>query len=1036
MKKEKQFNVSAEYLQRSVFENAPDSIEILDINRKIIDCNKAREQLTGHARSELIGKHISDFFTTESKKKFTALPALEKSEIAEGEFEIISKEKRIIPIWRKTKALFDKENRLFGIISYTREIRNFNTRIQAEQFYRKMTEAQLTDKQKKYETLFEKSNDAIFILAEDMFIDCNRAAERIFAGSKEQILHASLVDFVPVYKKNKAAVVKMLEEKFAQTFEGNPQRFALELCRMDKKHIHTEISLSFFTVGKQPFLQAIIRDISEQYHYEKTLHKSQSLFKGVINASQNAIIGINQNGLCFLFNPAAEKMFLQKEKDMLGRTLKSIIPAKYKTGHHNGIRRIFKTGDFDRLSQKIYQVEGQRSDGSVFPLEFSFSFVSVNEEMFIIGFGQDITDRVLREGKLIESEKKFRQLFQDMPDAIFIISYDGSSRGRILDVNLAAERQSGYSRDELLQMNVLSDLCAGEINSEIIAKREEQLEKTGKVQFTERKIRKDGTEYWSDVILTKISYNGENTILAINRDVTEKIEAEEKILKLSSAFEQSPVFFMITDSQGKIEYANNQANEIIGYTQDELIGKYFRFENFPAFPKEEFKHLWNALKNGTYWRNEFKLVNNEKELFVSAGVFPIKNEQGKIINYLGVIEDRSEHKLLRDQLFQIQKMDSIGALTGGIAHDFNNLLTVINGYSELASHIIPKDEKSYKYIKSIFSAGEKASRLVSQLLAFSRQQVVDKKVVDLNTTIKELNKMITRLIGTDIHYETALEPDLPLIKADPVQLEQIIINLIVNARDALNDSGVATVDRRLKIDTKSIYMDTFIISNHSELEEGKYVLCTVSDSGSGMPKEVADRIFEPFFTTKEKGRGTGLGLATVYGIVKQNKGDIQVYSVPGKGTTFKIYWPVSDSLQMKKHFQEKIIEKSVANEQILLVDDDHEVRALAKELLVSLNYTVTEADSGKEALELLQKESCEPHLLVTDLVMSEMDGMELAQRVKKIKPEIKILYASGFADDRFFKRDREGIEKYFVQKPYTLYSMATKIREVLDSGSS
>ncbi len=1036
MTREDKLNISANKIRQFAFENAPDSVEILDSNRVIVDCNQARERLTGHLRSEIIGKHAFDFLTPTSGTIFANIPSLEIIGNAEGEFEIITKDNRTIPIWRKTKAIYDSNNKLIGIISYIREIQSFSKRIQNEVSARKAIIEQLSDKQQKYQTLFEESNDAIFIMAEDMFVDCNKAAQKIFAGSKEQILDASLVDFIPVHEENKAIIVKEIEEKITNAFKGIPQSFELELCRMDKVFIQAEINLSLFILGKQPFVQAIIRDISEQYRYKKAIQKSESLFKGVINASQNAIVGIDQKGRCFLFNPAAEQIFLQKKKDVLGKTLDCIIPLKYKKGHHIGVKNIFKNRDFSRLDRKIYRVEGRRKDGTEFPLELSFSSVSVNGEIFIIASGQDITERVLRENALKESEQKFRQLFQDMPDAFYITSMDKNCSGQILDVNLAAERQSGYSRDELLQMNVLTHLCVKPDKPLLISEKEKQVLSNGSVQFIEKKINKKGTEYWTDVILTKIFYNNKNAILAINRDVTAKVFADEKILKLSSAFEQSPVFFMITDSQGKIEYVNNRSKDIIGYSPYELTGKYFRYENFPTFPKEEFKHLWIALKSETYWRNEFKITKNNRDLFVSAGVFPIKNKQGEIVNYLGVIEDRSDQKILRDQLFQIQKMDSIGALTGGIAHDFNNLLTVINGYSELASNIISENDKVYKYIKAIFTAGERASRLVGQLLAFSRQQVVDTKVVDLNTIINELNKMIAQLIGTDIQYETSLDPNLPPIKADPVQLEQILINLIVNARDAINSSDIATIHRRLKIGTKSVYFDAPFISRHSKLKEGSYILCTVSDSGKGMSKEIIDRIFEPFFTTKEKGRGTGLGLATVYGIVKQNRGDIQVYSVPGKGTTFKIYWPVSDSSLIQKHLQKKSIEKAIANERILLVDDDGEVRTLAKELLSSLNYSVIDIGSGKEAIELLQEESCTPQLLITDLIMPEMDGMELAQKVKQIHPGIKILYASGFADDRFFKQDREGIENYFIQKPYTLYSMASKIREVLDSDSS
>lgn len=256
--------------------------------------------------------------------------------------------------------------------------------------------------------------------------------------------------------------------------------------------------------------------------------------------------------------------------------------------------------------------------------------------------GRDITERVIAEKVIKESEQKFRQLFRDMPDAIFITSLDEKSSGKILDVNLAAQQQSGYSRDELLRMNILTHLCVDETTSSLIAGREKQVQSNGSVQFIEKKIRKDRSEYWSEVILSKISYNNENVILGINRDVTDKIAADRKILKLSYAVEQSPVFIIITDSNGKIEYANKKALDITGYTQDELMGTAFRAENITAFPKEQFKKLWPALESQNYWSSDFEMTKNKSEkIYVSAAVSSIKNAQGKVTNYIGIMEDRT-----------------------------------------------------------------------------------------------------------------------------------------------------------------------------------------------------------------------------------------------------------------------------------------------------------------------------------------------------------------------------------------------------------
>jgi len=400
-------------------------------------------------------------------------------------------------------------------------------------------------------------------------------------------------------------------------------------------------------------------------------------------------------------------------------------------------------------------------------------------------------------------------------------------------------------------------------------------------------------------------------------------------------------------------------------------------------------------------------------------------------------EERKERKLadedrtrLEEQLRQAHKMEAIGRLAGGIAHDFNNLLTVINGYSELVLNSLGANLHARKNVEQIKKAGRRAATLTRQLLAFSRRQVLQLRVLDLNAVVTNFEAMLQPLIGEDILLEAVLQPGLGLVKVDPGQIEQIILNLTVNARDAMPEGG------KLTIETANVELDEAYARRHVSVRPGPYVMLAISDTGCGMDAETQARIFEPFFTTKEHGKGTGLGLATVYGIVKQSGGNIWVYSEPGKGTTFKIYLPRVEGVaegSEPAHPRSSILRGS---ETILLVEDEDMVRSLAREILEAHGYAVSEARDSTEALRVCHTHSGSIHLLVTDVVMPGMSGRELAARLGTIHPETKVLYMSGYTDDAVVRHGVLNAGLAFLQKPFTANAFLCKVREVLDSTSS
>ncbi len=432
--------------------------------------------------------------------------------------------------------------------------------------------------------------------------------------------------------------------------------------------------------------------------------------------------------------------------------------------------------------------------------------------------------------------------------------------------------------------------------------------------------------------------------------------------------------------------------------------------------------IYAAARDITYRKQAEEEI---RELNAALGRQVVKREGQLEIAKQDLQLEITERKSVEAQLLQSQKMEAIGRLAGGIAHDFNNLLTIITGFSDLLLEIPGSDATTREYATEIRKAGERAALLTRQLLAFSRRQVLQPEVLDLNAVVSEVDSMLRRLIGEDIDLKTLLRPDLGRVRVDPGQVHQIFMNLAVNARDAMPRGG------KLTIETANVELDSAYARSHAEVKPGPYVMLAMSDTGTGMDAETQSRIFEPFFTTKEKGKGTGLGLATVYGIVKQSGGNIWVYSEPGHGTTFKIYLPQVDETEPTAAPPVTSEKPPAASETILLVEDEAGVRALARRVLESRGYTVLEAGRGEEALQVSETHTGPIHLLLTDVIMPGMSGRALADRLAPMHPGMKVLFMSGYTDNAVVHHGvlESGIA--FVQKPFTPEALLRKVREIL-----
>ncbi len=647
-----------------------------------------------------------------------------------------------------------------------------------------------------------------------------------------------------------------------------------------------------------------------------------------------------------------------------------------------------------------------------------------------ISFALEVMEQENQRKRAEEARVLLRKAVDTAGEVIFTTDREGI----ITFINPEFTRLYGYTAEEVVGKSTPRILKSGVMSAEayanfwktILGKRVARTEmintsKDGRIVFAESSA--------NPILDERGDISG---FLAIQQDVTERKQAEEAFRqaeeRFRKAFNTNPEPVTIsTLADGRYIDVNESFLRIMGYRRQEVIGRTSKEINYWQMPEDRDTFIRQLREHGKISDAEinFRTKSGEKRSgLLSAETIELDGQEC----LLAVTKDITARKDLEQQFRQAQKMEAIGKLAGGVAHDFNNLLTVINGYAEVMLGQLQPQSSHTNYLNEIRKAGERAAGLTRQLLAFSRQQVLAPQVLDLNQVIANVHTMLKRLIGEDIDLVTTPGQRLGLVKADPGQIDQVLLNLAVNARDAVPKGG------KLSIETANMELGATYAREHMTVVPGAYVMLAVSDSGTGMDAETQKRIFEPFFTTKEKGKGTGLGLSTVYGIVKQSEGYIWVYSEVGHGTTFKIYLPRVDAPVAVVGSAKTEAELSCGRETILVVEDDTPIRQLISETLKSKGYLVLEATNGEEALGVAGKHLQTIQLLLTDLVMPGMSGRTLAERMAALHPEAKVLFISGYTDDAVIRHGGLEVGTAFLQKPFTPGVLVKKVHKVLDAG--
>jgi PAS domain S-box-containing protein len=875
---------------------------------------------------------------------------------------------------------------------------------------------------------------------EGNYLGCNKAFEEVSGFSKQQMIGRTVFDVVPPH----------LAGLYHQT--------DLELLQINDRYmyeagaVYADGSTHDVIFCKTAFpdregnrggVIAAMLDITDRKRAERALAAQKEFAEHLMQNSVLPTFVLDAQHRVIIWNRACELLTGTRAEALLGsdQLWKVFYPKERPTladllvdGKTGEIAEHYEISTQSGLSPDGVQAEcwflDSRSEGHYLTLNAAPIRDSQGLLVAVIQTMEDITERRKAQDALEQTRRRLQLILDAAGEGIYGVDLEG----RVTFANPAAARLVGWEQQEILGRQHHSLIHHTRKDGPPYPMEECPIYATfsdGVPRQVDDEVfwHKDGSCIPVEYVATPIHEAGNLVgVVVIYKDTTERKVAEEQLLKLSQAVMQSPVPIVITDLSGRVEFVNPMFTSLSGYAADEVIGENTNRLKAGKTRTEVYQSLWSTISAGRVWAGDLQNRHKNGDLYwVHSTISPIRNSAGAISHYMAFLESMTERKQLEEQLRQAQKMEAIGQLAGGVAHDFNNILTVIMGFGQLLHYSLGAEDPNRSSMKQILDAANRATHLTSSLLAFSRKQVMLLQQVELNDLTRNHTRFLSRIIGEDVALQTDFSGEVLPVMADSGQLEQVLMNLATNARDAMPGGG------ELRIRTREVQLDKEFYRQHGFGTPGRYAQITIADTGAGMDAETQEKIFEPFFTTKAPGRGTGLGLSIVYGIVKQHGGYITIESRLGAGTTFSIYLPLTTAEAVEAAVKAAQEAPRGGEETILVVEDDAMVRHLVDSVLKNFGYRVLLADSGEQAIKIFEASECPIDLALLDVVMPRMNGRQVCEALRERSPRLKVLFLTGYTADLIQDRGIlvDGID--LMLKPAQPDVLAKKIREMLDS---